>query len=102
MADLARLNPAFKQDGTVTEENSSGLNVGAAAILRTRKKAGELCLSPPARIVPYAAAGAEPHLMGYGPVPSTSKALIKAGMVLQDIVLIELAEDQLQKGGITQ
>ncbi len=93
MADLAKLRPAFKEDGTVTAGNSSGLNDGAAAaILMTRKKAGELGLTPLARVVSYAATGVEPHLMGYGPVPSTRKALSKARMTLQDIGLIELNE----------
>ncbi len=93
IADLAKLKPAFKEDGTVTAGNSSGLNDGAAAaILMSRKKAGELGLAPLARIVSYAAAGVEPHLMGYGPVPSTRNALSKAGMVLRDIGLVELNE----------
>lgn len=93
MQDLARLKPVFKKDGTVTAGNSSGLNDGAAAaILMTRKRAKELGLTPMARIVTYAAAGVEPHLMGYGPVPSTRKALEKAGMSLKDIQLIELNE----------
>ncbi len=93
MADLAKLKPVFKKDGTVTAGNSSGLNDGAsAAVIMTRSKAGELGLAPLARIVSYAAAGVEPHLMGYGPVPATGRALKKAGMGLQDIGLIELNE----------
>ena len=93
MDDLARLKPAFRPDGTVTAGNSSGLNDGAAAaIVMTRGKARELGLTPLARIVTQAAAGVEPHLMGYGPVPSTQKALKKAGMTLKDIQLIEVNE----------
>jgi acetyl-CoA C-acetyltransferase len=93
MEDLARLKPTFKKDGTVTAGNSSGLNDGAAAaILMTRARAGELGLKPMARIVTHAVAGVEPHLMGYGPVPSTQKALKKAGMGLGDIELIEVNE----------
>ncbi len=93
MADLAKLKPAFKPDGTVTAGNSSGLNDGAAAaIIMTRSKARELGLTPLARIVTHAAAGVEPHLMGYGPVPSTRKALKKASMTLKDIQLIEVNE----------
>ncbi len=93
MADLAKLKPTFRPDGTVTAGNASGLNDGAcAAILMTRGKAKELGLTPMARIVAYAGAGVEPHLMGYGPVPSTRKALKKAGMTLKDIQLIELNE----------
>jgi acetyl-CoA C-acetyltransferase len=93
MADLAKLKPVFRPDGTVTAGNSSGLNDGAAAaIIMTRRKAQELGLTPLARIVTQAAAGVEPHLMGYGPVPSTKKALQKAGMTLKDIQLIEVNE----------
>jgi len=93
MEDLARLKPAFKKDGTVTAGNSSGLNdAAAAAILMTRRRARELNLTPMAHIVAHAAAGVEPHLMGYGPVPSTEKALKKAGMILKDMQLIEVNE----------
>ena len=93
MADLETLRPAFRPDGTVTAGNSSGLNDGAvAALIMTRGKARELGLAPMARIVAQAAAGVEPHLMGYGPVPSTRKALEKAGMGIKDIQLIEMNE----------
>jgi acetyl-CoA C-acetyltransferase len=93
MEDLSRLKPAFKENGTVTAGNSSGLNDGAAAaILMTRKRARDMGLTPMARIVTHAVVGVEPHLMGYGPVPATEKALKKAGMNLEDIQLIELNE----------
>ena len=93
MEDLSRLKPAFKENGTVTAGNSSGLNDGAAAaILMTRKRARDMGLTPMARIVTHAVVGVEPHLMGYGPVPATKKALKKAGMNLEDIQLIELNE----------
>ena len=93
MEDLSRLKPAFKENGTVTAGNSSGLNDGAAAaILMTRKRARDMGLTPMARIVTHAVVGVEPHLMGYGPVPATKKALKKAGMNLKDIQLIELNE----------
>ncbi len=93
MEDLTRLKPVFRPDGTVTAGNSSGLNDGgSAAVIMTRKRARELGLTPMARIVTQAAAGVEPHLMGYGPVPSTQKALKKAGMSLKDIQLIEVNE----------
>jgi acetyl-CoA C-acetyltransferase len=93
MEDLVKLKPAFRPDGTVTAGNSSGLNDGAsAAVIMTRGKARELGLKPMARIVTQAAAGVEPHLMGYGPVPSTQKALKKAGMTLKDVQLIEVNE----------
>lgn len=92
-ADLERLPPIFNKDGTVTAGNSSGLNDGAAAaLLMTRARAAELGLTPLARIVTHAVAGVEPHLMGYGPVPSTEKALQKAGMALSDIQLVEVNE----------
>jgi len=93
LEDLVKLKPAFKKDGTVTAGNSSGLNDGAAAaVLTTRKRARELALTPMATIVTHAVAGVEPHLMGYGPVPSTQKALRKAGMTLGDIQLVEVNE----------
>jgi acetyl-CoA C-acetyltransferase len=93
MADLTKLKPAFRNDGTVTAGNSSGLNDGAAAaILMTKERARELGLTPMARIVAHGVAGVEPSLMGYGPVPATRKALEKAGMSLRDIQLIEVNE----------
>lgn len=93
MDDLAKLKPVFTPEGTVTAGNSSGLNDGAAAVvLMTRKKARELGLAPMATVVNYAAAGVDPALMGYGPVPATKKALNKAGMSLKQIQLIELNE----------
>lgn len=93
LEDLAKLKPVFKKNGTVTPGNSSGLNDGAAAaILMTRKRARELGLTPMARIGAQAAAGVEPHLMGYGPVPSTEKVLKKAGMQVKDVQLIEVNE----------
>ncbi|ROQ90718.1 thiolase family protein [Desulfosoma caldarium] len=93
MDDLARLKPVFKKDGTVTAGNSSGLNDGAAAALvMSRAKARELGLEPMARVLATAAAGVEPEVMGYGPVPATEKVLKKTGMSLKDIQLIELNE----------
>ena len=77
----------------MTAGNSSGLNDGAAsAVLTTRRRAKELGLTPMAKIVAYAVAGVEPHLMGYGPVPATEKALQKAGMTLKDVQLVEVNE----------
>lgn len=93
MEDLSRLKPAFKKDGTVTPGNSSGLNDGAAAvILMRRDKAEELGVEPMATIVGHAAAGVDPKYMGYGPVPSTEKALAKTGLKLSDIELLEVNE----------
>lgn len=91
--DLSRLRPVFKENGTVTAGNSSGINDGAAAaIIMTRKKAKELGLKPLAHIVTHGIGGVEPHVMGIGPVPATEQALMKAGMSLKDIQLIELNE----------
>lgn len=90
---LARLKPAFRENGTVTAGNSSGLNDGAAALLITsRDKALELGLKPLARIVTSAAAGVPPRTMGLGPVPATRKALARAGLTIADIGLVELNE----------
>lgn len=93
MADLEKLKPAFKEGGTVTAGNSSGLNDGAAAaIIMTRKRARELGLAPMATVLSQSAVGVEPSLMGYGPVPAAKKALRKAGMVVEDIDLFEVNE----------
>jgi len=93
MEQLARLRPAFRQGGTVTAGNSSGINDGAAAVLlMSREKAGELGLKPMARWIGSAAAGVDPGVMGYGPVPATQKLLKRLNMRLDDIGLIELNE----------
>jgi len=90
---LSKLKPTFKKEGTVTAGNSSGLNDGAAAALVvSERRVKELGLKPMARFVAHAVAGVEPELMGYGPVPSTRKALDRAGMKLEDIGLIEVNE----------
>jgi acetyl-CoA C-acetyltransferase len=90
---LAKLKPTFKKDGTVTAGNSSGLNDAAAAVVvMSAEKAKERGLKPLARLVAHAVAGVEPNLMGYGPVPATTKVLKKAGMTLKDIQLIECNE----------
>jgi 3-oxoadipyl-CoA thiolase len=90
---LASLKPAFRQGGTVTAGNSSGLNDGAAClVLASEDKAGELAKEPLARIVSSASAGVDPAYMGMGPVPSTRKALERAGLSADDIDLVELNE----------
>ena len=90
---LAKLKPVFRKDGTVTAGNASGLNDGAAAVvIMAADKASALGLKPMARIVSYAWAGVEPDLMGYGPVPATRKALVKAGLSLDQVELIEVNE----------
>ncbi len=91
--DLAKLKPAFREKGTVTAGNSSGLNDGASAVvLMSEGKAAELGIKPLARIIGSAKAGVEPDLMGYGPVPAVKKLLNKTGLTLADIGLIELNE----------
>ncbi len=90
---LSRLTPAFRQGGTVTAGNSSGLNDGAAALLlMSEEKAKELGLKPMARILASAAAGVSPRTMGLGPVPATRKALQRAALEVKDLRLIELNE----------
>jgi 3-oxoadipyl-CoA thiolase len=93
MEQLAKLRPAFKADGTVTAGNSSGLNDGAAAVLVTSaRKASELGLDAPFRILGGAAAGVHPDVMGMGPVPATRKVLARAGVAVGDVELVELNE----------
>ena len=90
---LAKLRPAFRQGGTVTAGNSSGLNDGAAALLvMSAERADALGLEPMARWVASGAAGVDPRTMGLGPVPATRKALQRAGITLDEIDLIELNE----------
>jgi 3-oxoadipyl-CoA thiolase len=90
---LASLRPAFIKEGTVTAGNSSGINDGAAAMLLASEEAvKKYNLQPLARIVSMAVAGVDPSIMGIGPVPSTRKALQRAGLSLNDLDLVELNE----------
>jgi acetyl-CoA acyltransferase len=90
---LAALKTPFRPQGRVTAGNAAGLNDGAtAALLASESKATELGLSPKARLITFAFAGVEPEIMGYGPVPSTLKALEKAGLKIEDIGLFEINE----------
>jgi acetyl-CoA acyltransferase len=90
---LAALRPAFRAGGRVTAGNSAGLTDGAtAAFLAAEDTAEELELEPKLRLVGYAYAGVEPHLMGYGPVPATRRVLDQAGVTLDEIDLFELNE----------
>ncbi len=93
MEGLATLKTPFRPAGRVTPGNSSGLNDGAtAALLASEEKANELGLTVKAKLVSYAFAGVEPEVMGYGPVPSTIKALAKAGLSISDIGAFEVNE----------
>ncbi|MGD2143638.1 MAG: thiolase family protein [Anaerolineae bacterium] len=90
---LARLRPAFREGGTVTAGNASGINDGAAAVLlMSADKASELGLKPMARWVGSAVAGVDPGVMGYGPFPATRKVLGRLGLSVDDLGLIELNE----------
>ena len=90
---LAKLRPAFKQGGTVTAGNASGLNDGAAAlVIMSAENAQELGIKPLAKIMTYASAGVDPAIMGIGPIPASRKALSKAGLEVKDLDLIEANE----------
>ena len=90
---LAKLKSAFKDNGSVTAGNSSGLNDGAAAMLIASEKAvKEYNLEPLARIISSAVVGVEPKIMGIGPVKASIKALEKANLTLRDIDVIEINE----------
>jgi len=93
MEGLAGLKTPFRPAGRVTPGNSSGLNDGAtAALLASEEKALELGLTIKAKMITYAFAGVEPEIMGYGPVPSTLKALKQAGLKIEDIGAFEVNE----------
>jgi acetyl-CoA C-acetyltransferase len=93
LADLAKLKPAFKNDGTVTAGNASGINDGGAAlVVMSLDKAKEMGLRPLAFIRSFATAGVDPSIMGTGPIPASRKALKKAGLSANDLDLIEANE----------
>jgi acetyl-CoA acyltransferase len=93
MDGLAALKPAFRAGGRVTAGNSAGLTDGAtASFLAAEGTVEELGLSPKLRLVGYAYAGVEPHLMGYGPVPATRRVLEQAKLTPDDVDLFELNE----------
>jgi acetyl-CoA C-acetyltransferase len=94
LEELAKLKPAFlKENGTVTAGNASGINDAAAAlVLMERGVAQQRGLQPMARLVAYAHAGVDPQYMGIGPVPATQKALLKAGLTVKDLDVIEANE----------
>ena len=90
---LSSLQPAFKEGGTVTAGNSSGINDGAAACLIVNEKTlKQFGLTPMARVKSMAIAGVSPDVMGIGPIPATQKALKRAGLKANDLDLIELNE----------
>ncbi|ADV66765.1 thiolase family protein [Deinococcus maricopensis] len=90
---LAKLKPAFRKGGSVTAGNSSSLNDGAAALAITSRAYAEAHgLKPRAVIRSFAVAGVEPRIMGIGPAPATRKALVRAGLTLDDLHTIELNE----------
>ena len=90
---LQSLKTVFKDNGTVTAGNSSGLNDGAAAlVLMSREEAELRSIEPLAKIVSWATCGVEPSLMGLGPIPATNLALKKAGWQISDVDLFEINE----------
>jgi len=90
---LAKLQPAFKKGGTVTAGNSSGINDGASALLLCEAIAAQnLGLQPMARIVSSGVAGVHPDVMGLGPIPASRKALMRAGLAIHDVDLVEVNE----------
>jgi 3-oxoadipyl-CoA thiolase len=90
---LARLKPAFREGGTVTAGNASGINDGAAALLLVEADRGRaLGLRPMARVLATAVAGVDPRVMGMGPVPAVRKVLDRAGLAVGDLDVVELNE----------
>ena len=90
---LGKLRPAFNKEGTVTAGNASGINDGAAAVvLMTAAEAAKRGITPLARIASWATAGVDPSIMGTGPIPSSKKALEKAGWKVGDLDLVEANE----------
>ena len=93
MESLASLKTPFRENGQVTAGNASGLNDGAAAVLiMSEAKARDLGLEPKMRWISSAVAAVDPTVMGIAPVPATQKALVKAGLTMDDIDVVELNE----------
>ena len=93
LESLGKLKPAFIKNGTVTAGNASGINDGAAAlVIMSADKAKELGIKPMAKIVSYASAGVDPAIMGTGPIPSSRKAMAKAGITVDQLDLVEANE----------
>jgi len=90
---LTKLRPAFSKDGTITAGNASGINDGAAAlVVMSAATAAKRGITPLARIASFATVGVDPALMGTGPIPSSRKALARAGWNISDLDLIEANE----------
>ena len=93
LESLGRLKPVFKEGGTVTAGNASGMNdAGAALLLMSSGRAEQLGVKPRARILSYASCGVDPAIMGIGPVPAVRRVLERAGRRLDDVDVIELNE----------
>ncbi len=93
LEDLKKLKTIFKENGTVTAGNSSGINDGAAAtILMSREEAELREIEPLAKVVSWASCGVEPSLMGLGPIPAVNMAIKKAGWNIEDVDLFEINE----------
>lgn len=93
LEQLAKLKPAFKEGGSVTAGNSSGINDGAAALLIVNEETlKRYNLTPLARVASMAVAGVHPSVMGVGPIPASQKALKRAGLTVNDLGLVELNE----------
>jgi acetyl-CoA acetyltransferase family protein len=93
LEQLARLRPAFREGGSVTAGNASGINDGASALLvMEAATAARLGLKPKARIIAGAVAGVDPAHMGVGPIPASRKALERAGLLASDLSAVELNE----------
>jgi acetyl-CoA C-acetyltransferase len=90
---LSKLQPVFKENGTVTAGSSSGINDGASAVvMMSLKEANKRGIEPLGKVVGWAVAGVDPNIMGIGPVPATKKVLEKTGLSLAEIDLIEINE----------
>ena len=90
---LAALKPAFREGGTVTAGNASGINDGAAAlVIASEEKARELGVEPLGTFVGSAVAGVDPRVMGVGPIPAVRKVLERRGIAIDDLDLVELNE----------
>jgi 3-oxoadipyl-CoA thiolase len=93
LAALAKLSTPFREGGSVTAGNASGVNDGACGLLlASEKAAAENGLTPKARVVSMATVGLEPRVMGFGPSPAAKKVLAKAGLTIRDMDIIEMNE----------